>query len=456
VLAMTGAWYSLSFWGVVIAVLGIGVLVVGLYPALLLSSFNPALVLKGKFYTSQTGILLRKGLVVFQYVLSIFLIAGTIAIYSQLSFMQQTDPGYNKEQVLVVRAAAIYDSSYLSQIDYFKNEVLTIPAVERVTVSGDIPGQQMTGRNLIRLAADEQGKGLITYQFAIDHDFIGTFRMSLVAGRSFNENDTFIFTSRERALFTTDGFLISGMNKVIINQYLAERLGFTNPEDAISQLVKVKVGGGEYGAEVIGVLKNHHQVSLRENFEPIVYYFPRADSWKYFSMRLNTNELGQTITKVRDLYSDSFPGNGFEYFFLDDHFNNQYKNDQQFATIFGILTVLAIMIACLGLLGLSVFTVTQRSKEIGIRKVLGASISSILVLFSSDSAKLLGVSWIISIPLIYFAVDHWLKNFAFHIGIGWPMFLAPPLVLLAISVVTIMIICLRAAILSPVVSLRHE
>lgn len=455
VLAMTGAWYSFSFWGIVLATLAIGILVVGLYPALLLSSFNPALVLKGKFYKSRSGIVLRKGLVVFQYVLSIFLIAGTITIYRQLTYMQETDLGYNKQQVLVMRAAAIYDSTYSNQIRYFKNELLQLPAVEQMTASGEIPGHDIVERNSIRKAADDPQDGMITYQMSIDDEFISTFGMSLAAGRNFRENDKFIFYSPTENLLTPDGYLVAGgQNKIMINEYLAAQLGFKKPEEALHQIVKVRLGQ-EYAAEIVGVVKNHHQVSLRENYEPIVYFYPQGFC-KFFSIRLTTAELGQTIGTIKDLYARAFPANAFEYFFLDDHFDNQYKSDLQFGTIFGIFTVLAIVIACLGLFGLGVFAVTQRRKEIGIRKVLGASASGILVLFSKDSIILVIISYVIALPFIYLAIQNWLKNFAFHIGMEWQMFLLPPLFLLAISVATIIFISLRAALMSPVISLRHE
>jgi putative ABC transport system permease protein len=204
------------------------------------------------------------------------------------------------------------------------------------------------------------------------------------------------------------------------------------------------------------VVKNHHQLSLKENYDPILYFFPSFPYWKYFSLRLETRNLEETIGAVKRVYSEAFPANAFEYFFLDDHFNKQYENDRQFGTIFGVFTVMAIVIACLGLFGLGVFTVTQRTKEIGIRKVLGASSSAILLLFSKDSVRLLIISYVIAVPLIYLAVDNWLKNFAFHIGMEWQMFLLPPLFLLIISVATITIVCLRAALMSPAVSLRYE
>jgi putative ABC transport system permease protein len=219
--------------------------------------------------------------------------------------------------------------------------------------------------------------------------------------------------------------------------------------------VKIRIGF-QYAAEVIGVVKNYHQLSLRQNYDPIAYFYPVFDSRKYFSLRLSTHNISETIPKVQDLFLEAFPENAFEYFFLDDYFNRQYQSDLQFGKTFGSFTVMAIVIACLGLFGLGVFSVTQRTKEVGIRKVLGASASAILVLFSRDSVRLLLVSYFISVPLIYIAVREWLNNFAFHIGMDWQIFLLPPVFLLTISIATIALISLRAALMSPVVSLRHE
>lgn len=456
VLQSTGAWYSLKFWGIVLGALALGIIVVGVYPALVLSSFNPSLVLKGKFLKSQRGLWLRKGLVGFQYVLSVFLIAGTITIYRQLTYMQEQDLGYNKEQVLVVRGPAITDSTYSNRIEYFRNELLQIPGIERMTASGEIPGQAIADRNTIRKLSDEEKDNVITTISSIDQEFIRAFGMNLAAGRNFAESDRFTFRLEKDNPITDDGYLVSGgQNTILINEDLASKLGFENPEDALNQIVKIRLGF-QYAAEVIGVVKNYHQLSLRQNYDPIAYFYPVFDSRKYFSLRLSTHNISETIPKVQDLFLEAFPENAFEYFFLDDYFNRQYQSDLQFGNIFGSFTVMAIVIACLGLFGLGVFSVTQRTKEVGIRKVLGASVSAILVLFSRDSVRLLLISYFISVPLIYMAVREWLNNFAFHIGMDWQIFLLPPVFLLTISIATIALISLRVAVMSPVVSLRHE
>jgi putative ABC transport system permease protein len=373
--------------------------------------------------------------------------------------MQDQDLGYNKEQVLVVRAAAIFDSTYMDHIRYFKNELMRLPAVAEVAGSGEIPGQAIGDRNSVkRLNADEEDKQG-TYILSIDDDFINTLGMKLVAGRNFNESDRFVtdryYRGNIEKLLTDDGFFIGGgQNKILVNEVLANRLGFEKPEDAIDQIVKFKLGP-EYAGEIVGVVKNYHQLSLKQNYEPTLFFFWNY-GYKYFSIRMNTRDLHGTIDRVKGIYAAAFPNNAFEYFFLDEHFERQYQNDLRFARLFGLFTILAIVIACLGLLGLGVYSVTQRTKEIGIRKALGASSSGILVLFSRDSVMLVMISYLISLPLTYFAVQSWLSNFAFHVGLLWQMFLFPPLFLLAISVATITFVCLRAALGSPVVALRHE
>jgi putative ABC transport system permease protein len=456
VLQSTGAWYSVKFWGIVLGAVTFGIIVVGAYPALVLSSFNPSLVLKGKFLKSQRGLWLRKGLVGFQYVLSVFLIAGTITIYQQLTYMQEQDLGYNKEQILIVRGPAITDSTYSNRFQHFRNELLQIPGLGRMTASSEIPGKAIADRNSIRKLTDDENESVVTTISEIDEEFIRTYEMTLAAGRNFDEKDQFLMRSENDNPITEDGYLVAGgQNRILINEALASRLGFANPKDAINQLVKIRIGSA-YVAEVIGVVKNYHQRSLRQNFEPIAYFYPLFETRKYFSVRLSMRNISEAIPKVHDLFLKVFPENAFEYFFLDDYFNRQYRSDLQFGRIFGSFTVMAIVIACLGLFGLSVFSVTQRTKEVGIRKVLGASVSTILVLFSHDSVRLLLASYLISLPLVYLAAREWLSNFAFHIDIGWQIFLLPPLVLLTISIATIALISLRAAMTNPVVSLRHE
>jgi putative ABC transport system permease protein len=450
ILQDSGVWMRLSFWGLIAGALLLGVIVVGVYPALLLASFNPAVVLKGKFYKSSSGIALRKGLVVFQYVLSIVLIAGTITISRQLGFMQEHDLGFEKDQLLVVRSAAIFDSTYSRQIQYFENELLQLPGVARMARSNEVPGSAIEDRNSVRQSHMDEEDKVGAFEVAIDDEFLSTYKMDLVSGRNFAESDRFFVRPRGEA--PKPGVR---PNPVLINEDLATKLGFLKADDAVNRPLKLRLGE-EYDVEIIGVVKNHHHVSMKEQVEPIVYYYPEYDYWRYFSIRLSTASYQQVIEDIRKLYSNAFPDNAFQYSFVDDRINNQYQNELQFQKIFGVFTLLAIIIACLGLLGLGVFAVTQRTKEVGIRKVLGASAVRILYLFTRDSIRLVLVSYLIAVPLVYWAMREWLSTFAFHIGIEWQVFLIPPMLLVTVSMVTIVVVSLRAALLNPAVALRHE
>lgn len=462
-LISSGTFYTLTFWVVVVLTLLLGIAVVGFYPALVLSSFNPATVLKGKFIKSAKGTLMRKGMVVFQYVLSMFLVAGTVTMTTQMNFMQNQDLGYDKDQMLVVRATAIGDSTYGSHVSQFVNTVKQLPQVQHVARSTDVPGHVINERNNVRRVTQDENGNVGTFFINTDENFFATYGMKILAGRNLTEKDQFIYVPRDvdptrERIITDDGYLVSGApNRIMINEALAESLGFKKPEDAINEKV-VFEQGRKFVGEITAVIKNHNQLSLREKYQPVIYYYPMYDSWSYFSIKvdLRSSKTLETINQIGKLYSDAFPTSAYEYFFLDDHFNNQYKNDVQFTRIFGVFTILAIIISSLGLLGLGIFSVTQRIKEIGIRRVLGSSVFQILLLFSKDSFWLLVIAYGISLPVIMLGISNWLDNFAFHVGYQWQMFILPPMLLLTISLVTIVFVTLKSAATSPAVSLKTE
>jgi putative ABC transport system permease protein len=446
----SGLLYSASFWGMVSAGFFIGITLVGLYPSMVLSSFNPAVVLKGKFHKSPSGVWIRKCMVSFQYVLSIFLIAGTVTIYRQLTYMEETDAGYAKDQILVLRSPAIGDSTLNDRMEYFKNTLKQYPAISQVSASTNIPGNVIKDRNFMRRATQKPGEGTGTYIQGIDPDFVKTFDMTLLVGRTFHEGE-------EMVLRFGENDPPEETIRILLNEEATKLLGYARPEDALHEKLIFSFVTGEHTAEIIGVIKNYHQRSLREKFHPILYYYHgSADNMKYISVRSSTRDMAQTIAAVEKAYLNSFDHNPFEYFFLDDHFNTQYRSDRQFGAVFSVFTLLAILVACLGLLGLSVFAITQRIKEIGIRKVLGAPFSSILLLFSKDSVRILVLSYVLAVPVVYLVAREWLNNFAFHIGLGWEVFVVPFLSLLAISVGTICMVCLKAALMNPSLSLRQE
>ena len=463
ILISSGAFSTTYFWLTVVLALLIGILVVGLYPALVLSSFNPATVLKGKFIRSGKGALMRKGMVVFQYVLSMFLVAGTITMSTQMRFMQRQDLGYDKDQMLVVRATAIGDSTYGVQLSQFVNTVKQLPQVQHLAQSSEVPGHVIAERNNVhRITQDENGN-VGTFFIMTDENFFQTYGMQILAGRNLTDQDRFVYVPRDvdpnrEKIITDEGYLVSGApNRIMINEALAQSLGYKNPEDAVNEKV-VFEQGRQFVGVITAVIKNHNQLSLREKYQPIIYYYPNYDYWAYFSIKidLHSSKASETIARVSELYTDAFPTSAFEYFFLDDHFNNQYRNDLQFTRIFSVFTILAIIISSLGLLGLSIFNVTQRIREIGIRRVLGSSVGGILFLFTKESLWLLVIAYSISLPVIILAIRNWLDNFAFHVSLEWQMIILPPMLLFCISLVTIVFVTLRSAATSPAVSLKTD
>ncbi|MBL0741415.1 ABC transporter permease [Chryseolinea lacunae] len=449
---------NVSFWMAPVATLLVGIVVVGLYPSLLLSSFKPALVLKGKFTKSAAGIRLRRGLVGFQYVLSIVLIAGTITVSRQIDFMHEQDLGYRSEQMLIVKGPSAVDSTLAGRFTHFKDLQGRLPEVIRMARSTNVPGRTLPYVNSIRLFGHDLLDRVSAYSQTVDDQFFPTYEIPLVAGRNFTEDDRFSFPNLPNAsslIAPRDRTFRPEQNKIIINELLAKNLGFENPEDALHQQVRFSLWD-EFTGEIIGVTKNYHQTSLKDTYDPIVYVFGSYEQWPSISLRVSTKDLPATIAKIKANYATAFPGNAFEYFFLDDYFNQQYTTEHQFQQVFSVLTALAILISCLGLLGLGIFSVSQRIKEIGIRKVLGAPVISILALFSRDSVKIVLLAYGLALPVIWLGADWWLQTFAFHIGMEWIIFVAPPVLLLLISIGVIVSIALKTALANPVGSLRSE
>jgi len=423
-----------GFWIGLISLFILGVLLSGAYPALVLSRFKPVEVLKGKMVSTKEGALLRKGLVVFQFAASLFLLIGTITVYEQIQFMRKQSLGLNIDKTLVIVPPVVTDSTYQGQMRSFKQNLLKYPAIKSVAAASTIPGQPV-GWNAggIKLTTQEETEGKQYRVIGVDYDYIEQFGLKLIAGRAFSEE------------FGADN------ESVIFNRTGITQLGFNNPEEAIGK--RIDFWGNQY--TVVGVSENFNQESLRLPYEPLVIRLI-PDVRGYFTIKQSAVDVSQTIAQVESEWNKFFPGNTYEYFFLDDHFNDQYKADQRFGKVFGLFTGLAILVACLGLFGLASFTTIQRTKEIGIRKVLGASVSGILKLLYKEFALLLVIAFLISIPIAWFTTSNWLEGYAFRIDVHWSFFLVPFIIIVLIALITVSFQTVKASLANPVKSLRTE
>ena len=421
------------------AIIIAGIFVSGFYPAFVLSSFKPILVLKGKYVTSAKGINLRKALVVGQFAITVALIIGSFVVYSQMKFISKQSLGINLSQVLIVRPPQLtnFDSTFITKENTLQNELKQIPHVKNVANSWSVAGNEM-GRDFdLSRTADEHGEHFTTRKVGISPEFINVYDIKLLAGRNFDNTD--YNTNRDK------------VHNIMLNENVSKLLGFALPKDAIGKTIHVE--GRQW--DVIGVIADYHQKSLRYPLEPLIL-LPLYSTYSALSIKLDTKNVTQTVSAIKAKYDAFFPGNLFDYYFLDDSFNKQYANDQLFGTIFGIFSAFAIFIACLGLLGLSLFATTQRTKEIGVRKVLGASVSNIVMLLSKDFVRLVLIAFIIASPVAWYVMNSWLSDFAYRINISAWIFIGAGLLAVVIALATISFQAIKAAMANPVKSLRTE
>jgi putative ABC transport system permease protein len=423
--------------GLILLVLA-GILISGLYPAFVLSSFKPIAVLKGKLSTSGKGIVLRKALVVGQFTITIALIIGAAVVYRQVRFMNTQELGLNMDQMLVINSPSLtqFDSTFITTVESFKEELKQLPNVKAAT-AGRLPGGE-SGRTFNVHRADDSTNNRYTLRnWGINHDFLTTYQIKLLVGRDFSMAD-----------YNAD---FGKLHNVLLNETAVKLLGFSSKESAIGR--QIVLFGKTW--DVAGVTADFHQKSLHYVIEPMVMlptYTPNAD----ISVKLNPANLPVTLAAIRKKYETFFPGNLFDYSFLNDRFNRQYAGDQLFGKIFGLFAGLAIFIASLGLFGLSLYATTQRTKEIGVRKVLGASVSNLVLLLSKDFIRLVFVAGIIAFPLAWWMMHAWLNKFAYRTDIAWWVFAAAGLLSLLIALATISFQAIKAAMDNPVKSLRSE
>jgi putative ABC transport system permease protein len=416
-----------------------GIILSGFYPAFVLSSYRPVTVLKGKYRTSQKGIALRKGLVIFQFAATVVLIVGSFMVYRQIRFMSEKELGLDMDQILVVQAPRLtsFDSTFITRIESFKDILKAIPSVKGATTSNNVPGQELNRDFKVRRTDTAEDTYFTVRSFGVNYDFTEVYGIKLLAGRNFSPAD-----------HNPDW---NKLHNLLINETAVKLLGFSSPEDAIGKTIQVY----DKQWDVVGVIGDFHQKSLRNPIEPTLL-LPLYGTWNPISIKVAANDLPRTLASIRSQYEAFFPGNIFDYFFMNERFNRQYKDDQLFGKVFGLFAGFAIFVACLGLFGLSLVTTAQRTKEIGVRKVLGASAGHIVTLLSKDFLKLVLVANLIAWPLAWYAIHTWLEGFAYRIDLDVWVFVLAGILALLVALLTISYQSVKAALSNPVNSLRSE
>ncbi|MEM1407667.1 MAG: FtsX-like permease family protein [Bacteroidota bacterium] len=441
--------HSWFFWSGTASLLIVGSLLSGLYPAFVLSGFNPTSVLKGKISSFGKGALLRKGLVVFQFIASTLMITGTYVIYQQIVFMKNQDLGVNIDNVLLLDSPpnniSAQDNEMRNAINSFKEEVVGLNSVNYMTASSFTPGQPIGWNTIIRKATsnDEDRKNIML--IACDRDFVNAYDLELVAGHFYRDGES---------TFTRGDF--------VINEKALDLFGFSSAEEAIGE--KLVEGRMFPDLTVVGVVKDFHQQSLKNRIEPCGFVL---SSWSnYYSLSLNVDEslpanqraenLKSTLVEIEGIWNKFFPEAPFDYNFLDQQFDAQYKSDSEFGTIISFFAVMSMAIAGLGLFGLSSYSVIQKTKEIGIRKVLGASTARLYLLLSNEYLILIAISVVVALPLGLMSMTQWLESYPYRIAMQWWMFALPVLLILVIAALTVGYQVLKATLKNPVESLRYE
>lgn len=431
---------SIYSWVLFVAILLGGGLLSSIYPAVILSSFKPIEVLKGKVSTNtgKGSSYLRKGLITFQFFFAVFLLSSTAAIYYQVNYMREQALGMEIDQVLVLHSprSKIGNPKRAQFFERFREKLLNYPGIERVGASGCLPGENfLFHAEGIRQSGSDTGKNISFDVASVEEGYLPSLGFEILAGRNFSSN-----AEAEK-------------NKVIPNETALRVLGFKSPEDAIGKTLLV---GDTKQYEIAGVVSDAHYEGLQNVIRPLLLYYGHNYEFGFFTVKVNTADLRKTLAMVQDHWSEIYPSDPFDYFFLDSFFDEQYKDDRTFGKVFGIFSSLSIFIACFGLVGLVSFTTWQKTKEIGIRKVLGANIRQIFTLLTGEFFKPVMLACIIAIPITHYIITSWLDTFAYRFELLWWMHLLPLTIITCIAMLVISWQSFSAAKTNPVNALKEE
>ncbi|MBC3789238.1 ABC transporter permease [Spirosoma utsteinense] len=425
-----------GFWLGGLALLVVGAVASGGYVAFTLTSFQPIKTLKGAYQAGKGG-WLRKTLVVAQFSASVALVIATMVLYRQLQFMQNKDLGVRLAQRVVVKRPEIGDGPFAPKTTRLEDQLAQLPYVKSFSQTTIVPGNfyNFTTNGITR-QNPRPGDEKKSYSMGIiDDRFLKTYEIGLAAGRN--------FTIRE----AETGWEKSG--KLMINETAARQLGFASAEQAVGKIIN---WGQPY--ELVGIVKDYHHQGLQKAIDPVIFMPRRSTS--DLTIQLTTDNIQAKLAELERLYKASYPGNPFEFYFVDANYNKQYQSEQQYGQVFTVASALAIFIACLGLFGLAMFTTEQRTKEIGVRKVLGASVASIVTLLSKDFLKLVLIAIVIASPVAWWAMNRWLQHFEYKVDMAWWMFLLAGMLAIGIALLTVSLQSVKAALMNPVKSLKTE
>lgn len=432
---------GVPFWIVLALGLTVSVLLIGIYPAYLISGFKPQHVLKGKYLMVGEMVTLRKVLVISQFAAALILVSGSVAVYRQIDFMRSQDLGMKISNNLVIYGPDLtaFDGEFIYKFDQFKHELIARPGIESVTSAGRMFGDKMPRAFRVQSSADPDQTNHTSNWLPVDFDFISQFGIEMRSGRPFNATD-----------YHTNG---AEVRTAMINESALDLFSFESEDQAIG--AKLEMVGRNRTYEIVGVVSNFHQRALKEAIEPIIF-FPFYDNSHYISVKYLEGMEETAVAAAEQVFTQFYPGNYFDYFFLEDHFDAQYQSDERIGNISSVLTVLAIILAVLGLYGLVLITLMKKTREIGVRKVLGAGMLELLVLFCKHFLGLVAIAALIGIPVSYFVIQDFLQDYSYSTGVEMWVLMVSGVSLVLLCTLTVLFQTGRISNNNPVESLRCE